>query len=90
MRRSEAAREHRRSVSIVAALAGAILVLLATVAPWVEEQYAARGIEPTAAALLVFRASRVVVHHLPIACLLVVALIGLLWTSYGLLQRASR
>ncbi|QDV35188.1 hypothetical protein [Tautonia plasticadhaerens] len=90
MRRSEAARRHRRAVAVVAAMAGVIVVLLAAVAPWAEEQYLDRGIEPSANALLVFRAGHAVAEHPGIALLLAAALIGLLWSSYGLLDRPAR
>jgi type II secretory pathway component PulF len=76
-------------VAIVSALAGVIVVLLVTVAPWAKAKYEAKGIEPSEGALLVFQASRLVTEHLGLVLLLIVALIGLLWSTFGLLDRAA-
>ena len=87
MRRSEAGRRHRRAVVIVAAMAGALVVLLVTVVPWAESLYEARGLDPSPAAGVIFRVGRAMAGNVALVLLLVGALIGLLWTSFGLLDR---
>ena len=71
MRRSEAARRHRRSVVIIAAMAGALVVLLYAVVPRVEAEYAERGIDPPPAAGAIFRVSGLVVDQIAPVLLLV-------------------
>ena len=90
MQKRDAARRHRRAVVIIAAMAGALLVLLASVVPWARTQYDAKGIEPSPAVEVIFRISEMVTDQLALVLLLVAVLIGLLWTSFGLLDRASR
>lgn len=90
MRKRDAVRRHRRAVVIIAAMAGALLVLMASVVPWVRTQYDAKGIEPSTAVETIFHISQVVTDQLTLVLLLVAVLIGLLWTSFGLLDRASR
>lgn len=87
MRRAEAARRHRRAVVIIAALAGILVVLLASVAPWAKGQYEARGIDPSPMAEAIFRVGAAVEENVWLIVLLVAALIGLLWTSFGMLDR---
>lgn len=90
MRRSDAIRRHRRSVVILAAMAGILVILLASVAPWARAQYDARGLTPSPTALAIFRIGEAVSDHLWLILLLAAALIGLLWSSFGLLDRSSR
>ncbi|WP_169977246.1 hypothetical protein [Tautonia rosea] len=90
MRKHDAARRHRRAVVIIAAMAGVLLVLLASVVPWAKTQYDAKGIEPSPAVDAIFRISAMVTDQLTLVLLLVAVLIGLLWSSFGLLDRAFR
>jgi type II secretory pathway component PulF len=87
MNRREAFRRHRRFIVVVAALSGLILVLLAVVAPRIEQSLAARDLHIPAATAAVFRASRFVRSRLALVALLLLTLVGLAWTAFGLADR---
>ena len=87
MKRRAAARRHRLSVIVIAALAGLALVLLVVVAPMVEHLYQDQGLRPSWAAQVIIRVSRSTSNHLLPVVLLTAVLIGLLWTSFGQLDR---
>jgi type II secretory pathway component PulF len=77
---------------IISAMAGALVVLLGAVAPWAEGQYDAKGIAPSPTAEAIFRLGSAVEENLWLVLLLAASLIGLLWSSFGLLdgRRPSR
>jgi type II secretory pathway component PulF len=87
MNRREAFRRHRRFIVVVAALSGLILVLLAVVAPLIEQALAVRDLRIPAATAAVFRASRFVRSRLALVAVLMLTLVGLAWTAFGLADR---
>ena len=89
MKRSVAARRHRRSVALIAAMAGVLIVLLRTVAPRVERAYDDRGIEPTATVEAIFRLGHYVEDRGWLVAALAAVLVALIWSAYGLLDRPS-
>ena len=89
MKRNEAGRRHRQSVALIAALAGALILLLQTVAPRVERAYDDRGIRPTATVEAIFRAGHFVADRAWLVAALAAVLVALLWSAYGLLDRPS-
>lgn len=90
MKRADALRKHRRFVLAVAALLGVGLAALLSLAPAVAALVERHGLQPPAPTRFVLQLGESLRPHALEAIALAAALVGLAWTSLGLLDRRHR
>jgi type II secretory pathway component PulF len=87
LKRRDALRRHRLQVTLIAALLGVLLVLLAMVVPRLRSIVGDFGMKVSPWAMWIFDLSDFVAPRVWLFFPLYLAVVGVLWTSVGLLDR---